>query len=107
FISDSGYCSRREADKFIENGHVFVNGKRAKVGDMISPNAKVMVSGFLIENTQKPTVIIAFNKPVGITSTTEIGVRDNIVDAVNYSERVFPIGRLDKDSQGLIFLTNN
>lgn len=107
FISDSGYCSRREADKFIENGHVFVNGKRAKVGDVISPNAKVMVSGFLIENTQKPTIILAFNKPVGITSTTEIGVRDNIVDAVNYSERVFPIGRLDKDSQGLIFLTND
>lgn len=107
FISDSGYCSRREADKFIENGLVFVNGKRAKVGDVVGPNAKVIVSGYPIENTQKPTVIIALNKPVGVTSTTEVGVRDNIVEAVNYSERIFPIGRLDKDSQGLIFLTND
>ncbi len=84
-----------------------MNGKRAKVGEMISPNAKVVVSGFQIENTQKPTIILAFNKPVGVTSTTEANVRDNIVDYVNYSERVFPIGRLDKDSQGLIFLTND
>lgn len=108
FISESGLCSRREADRFIERGNVFINGKRAKVGDQVFAGDKVMVNGHNIEPKEDSNfVLLAFNKPVGITSTTESSVRDNIVDYVNYSERIFPIGRLDKDSSGLIFLTNN
>ncbi len=108
FISDSGVCSRREADKYIEQGHVFVNGKRATVGSLVSMYDKVMLNGNLIETKSVDDfVFIAFNKPVGIISTTEIGVKDSIIDYIGYHERIFPIGRLDKDSQGLIFLTNN
>lgn len=108
FISESGLCSRREADRYIEKGTVFINGKRAKVGDQVLAGDKVMVNGHNIEPKEESNfVLLAFNKPVGITSTTESGIRDNIVDYVNYSERIFPIGRLDKDSSGLIFLTNN
>jgi len=109
FISDSGTCSRREADKYIEQGHVFVNGKRAEVGTMISAkHDKVTLNGNLIEAKEGTDfVFIAFNKPVGIISTTEIGVKDSIIDYIGYHERIFPIGRLDKESQGLIFLTNN
>lgn len=108
YISDSGVCSRRQADKHIEGGHVFVNGKRAKLGDQVKPGDKIMVNGQLLDSPEvKETIIIALNKPVGVTSTTESNVKDNIVSFVNYSERVFPIGRLDKDSQGLILLTND
>lgn len=108
YISDSGLCSRRAADRFIENGQVFINGKKAKVGDKVYFGDQVSVNGQLIEAPEpEKSVILAYNKPVGITSTTESKVKDNIVDHVNYSERVFPVGRLDKDSQGLIFLTNN
>jgi 23S rRNA pseudouridine2604 synthase len=108
YISDTGLCSRREADKFIENGHVFINNKRAKVGDQVKVGDVVRVNGHELEPRQADDlVLIALNKPVGITSTTEEGVRDNIVQFVNHSKRIFPIGRLDKDSQGLIFLTNN
>ncbi|SES14033.1 23S rRNA pseudouridine(2604) synthase RluF [Pedobacter rhizosphaerae] len=108
FISESGLCSRREADKFIERGTVFINGKKAKVGDQVYAGDRVTVNGNHIEPKEEENfVLLAFNKPVGITSTTEANVRDNIVDYVNYSQRIFPIGRLDKDSQGLIFLTNN
>lgn len=108
YISESGLCSRRAADRFIEHGQVFINGKKAKVGDKVFFGDVVMVNGQLIEPQQPDSsVVIAYNKPVGVTSTTEEKVKDNIVDHVNYSERVFPIGRLDKDSQGLIFLTNN
>ncbi|MCZ4242894.1 23S rRNA pseudouridine(2604) synthase RluF [Pedobacter punctiformis] len=108
FISESGLCSRREADKFIERGSVFINGKKAKIGDQVFAGDRVMVNGHNIEPKEEENfVLLAFNKPVGITSTTESNVRDNIVDYVNHSERIFPIGRLDKDSSGLIFLTNN
>ncbi|MDR3652626.1 MAG: 23S rRNA pseudouridine(2604) synthase RluF [Paludibacter sp.] len=108
FISDSGTCSRREADKFIEQGHVFVNGKKAAVGTQVSKRDKVTLNGNLIEAKEGTDFIfIAFNKPVGIISTTEIGVKDSIIDYIGYHERIFPIGRLDKESQGLIFLTNN
>jgi 23S rRNA pseudouridine2604 synthase len=107
FISDSGICSRREADRFIENGHVFINGKRASIGTMVKPGDKVRVNGLNLEPMAKEDLIfIALNKPVGITSTTEENVSGNIIDFVNHSKRIFPIGRLDKDSQGLIFLTN-
>jgi len=108
FISDSGYCSRREADKYIEQGHVTVNGKRAKLGDQVSLRDKVQMNGNLIEAKKGDDyVFLAFNKPVGVISTTEIGVKDSIIDYIGYHERIFPVGRLDKESQGLIFMTNN
>jgi 23S rRNA pseudouridine2604 synthase len=108
YISESGICSRREADRYIEQGNVFLNGKRATIGDQVMPGDVVKVNGQLIEPREADDlVLIALNKPVGIVSTTEDGERDNIVDFVNHSKRIFPIGRLDKDSQGLIFLTNH
>jgi 23S rRNA pseudouridine2604 synthase len=108
FISESGICSRREADRFIEQGNVYVNGKRAKVGDQVFPGDKVKVNGQSIAaRDEEELIFIALNKPVGIVSTTEKNEKNNIVDYVNHSTRIFPIGRLDKDSQGLIFLTNN
>ena len=108
FISDSGLCSRRDADRFIEQGNVFVNGQRADIGAQIKAGDQVRVNGQMIEPYEEEDLIfIALNKPVGIVSTTEKAERDNIVDFVGHSVRIFPIGRLDKDSQGLIFLTNN
>ncbi|WP_429023431.1 23S rRNA pseudouridine(2604) synthase RluF [Aeromonas allosaccharophila] len=108
YISESGICSRREADRFIEQGHVFINGKRAGIGDQVQVGDLVKVNGQVIEPREADSLVfIALNKPVGIVSTTEAGEKDNIVDFVNHSTRVFPIGRLDKDSQGLIFLTNH
>jgi 23S rRNA pseudouridine2604 synthase len=108
FISDSGVCSRREADKYIEEGHVFVNGRRVSLGAQVSKRDKVTLNGNLIEAKEGTDfAFLAFNKPVGIISTTEIGVKDSIIDYIGYHERIFPIGRLDKESQGLIFLTNN
>ena len=108
YISESGICSRRDADRFIEQGNVFINGKRATVGDQVYAGDVVKVNGQLIEpRNEEDLVLIALNKPVGIISTTEGSEKDNIVDFVNHSKRVFPIGRLDKDSQGLIFLTNH
>ena len=108
FISDSGVCSRREADKYIEQGHVFINGRRATVGAQVSKRDKVTLNGNLIEAKEGTDfAFLAFNKPVGIISTTEVGVKGSIIDYIGYHERIFPIGRLDKESQGLIFLTNN
>lgn len=108
YISESGLCSRREADKQIAGGHVFINGRRANVGDLVKVGDRVRVSGQEIEPREPENdIFIALNKPVGVTSTTEEAVQNNIVDYVNYGKRIFPIGRLDKDSQGLIFLTNN
>ena len=108
FISESGICSRRVADKYIEQGHVFVNGKRAQKGDQVFNGDRVRVNGQELDPRQEEDLVfIALNKPVGVVSTTEKHTVDNIVDFVNHSTRIFPIGRLDKDSQGLIFLTNN
>lgn len=108
YISESGICSRREADRFIEQGHVFINGKRAGIGDQVFVGDLVKVNGQIIEPREADSLVfIVLNKPVGIVSTTEAGEKDNIVDFVNHSSRIFPIGRLDKDSQGLIFLTNH
>jgi 23S rRNA pseudouridine2604 synthase len=108
YISESGMCSRRAADRYIEQGNVLINGRKAKVGDQVFFGDLVSVNGQSIEPKQaENSILLAFNKPVGVTSTTEAGVKSNIVDYVNHSERVFPIGRLDKDSQGLIFMTNN
>ena len=108
FIAESGICSRREADRFIEKGVVIINGRKARIADHVSSGDKVIVNGRHLEPRQaEDKIYLAFNKPVGVTSTTEESAKGNIVDYVNHSARVFPIGRLDKDSQGLIFLTND
>ena len=106
FISEAGTASRRGADKLITEGRVTINGKRATIGSQVEPGDDVRVNGnqlFVARNN----VYIALNKPVGITCTTEKGVKGNIVDLVNHPFRVFHIGRLDKDSEGLILLTND
>ncbi|MCX6186264.1 MAG: 23S rRNA pseudouridine(2604) synthase RluF [Bacteroidetes bacterium] len=106
YISESGICSRRDADRFIEQGKVFINGRRAQLGDPFFSGSTVTVNGIIIEPQRaEDAVFIALNKPIGIVSTTE-KVKDNIVTFVNHSKRIFPIGRLDKDSQGLILLTS-
>ncbi|PHQ83689.1 MAG: 23S rRNA pseudouridine(2604) synthase RluF [Thalassobium sp.] len=108
YISESGICSRRDADRFIEQGSVFINGRRATIGDQVGAGDEVKVNGQLIEPREEDQLVfIALNKPVGIVSTTESTEVNNIVDFVAHSVRIFPIGRLDKDSQGLIFLTSN
>jgi len=108
YISESGICSRREADRYIEQGNVRINGKRASVGDQVLPTDTVMVNGQIIEpRAEEDQVFIALNKPVGIVSTTDSAERDNIQRFVGHAIRIFPIGRLDKDSQGLIFMTSN
>ncbi len=106
FISDSGYCSRREADRFIESGKVTINKVVATLGDKVSPGDQVRVNGNLIEN-ETDYVYIALNKPVGVTSTTDHSDRTNVIDFVNYPTRIFHVGRLDKDSEGLLLLTND
>ena len=108
FISESGLCSRREADRFIERGLVLINKRKAVIGDQVKIGDKVCVNGQNLEPREGDDIVfIALNKPVGVTSTTEENVHDNIVQFVNHSKRIFPVGRLDKDSQGLIFLTND
>ncbi|MCM1991830.1 23S rRNA pseudouridine(2604) synthase RluF [Oceanirhabdus seepicola] len=106
FISSTGICSRREADKFIEQGKVSVNGVKAEMGTKVTLNDKVVVNGKPLKSKEEP-IYIALNKPVGITCTTEHKVKGNIVDFINHPKRIFPIGRLDKPSEGLIFLTND
>ncbi len=108
YISESGLCSRRDADRFVEQGNVWINGRRATTGDQVSAGDRVRVNGQDIEpQEEEDLILIALNKPVGIVSTTEKAEKDNIVDFVQHAVRIFPIGRLDKDSQGLILLTNN
>ncbi|MFG6666373.1 23S rRNA pseudouridine(2604) synthase RluF [Halomonas sp. HNIBRBA4712] len=108
YISESGLCSRREADRYVEQGNVWINGRRATTGDQVVPGDRVKVNGQEIEPQEaEDLVLIALNKPVGIVSTTEPSEKANIVDFVGHGVRIFPIGRLDKDSQGLILLTNN
>jgi len=108
YLSEVGYCSRRAADKLIEENRVTINGKVPELGTKIAPSDEVAVDGQLISPPKEDFVYIAFNKPVGIVCTTDTRVeKDNIVDFINHPKRIFPIGRLDKPSEGLIFLTND
>jgi len=106
FISSTGFCSRREADKLISEERVTVNGKVAKTGNRVTENDSVKIDGIILKGKEKP-IYIAFNKPVGISSTTDRKDKFNIIDFINHKKRIFPIGRLDKPSEGLIFLTND
>ena len=106
YISETGFCSRREADKLIEQGRVTLNGKKPEMGTKVMPGDTVSVDNKPL-TAKKPPVYIALHKPVGITCTTERHVPGNIIDFVRHPERIFPIGRLDKPSEGLIFLTSD
>jgi 23S rRNA pseudouridine2604 synthase len=106
FISETGVCSRREADKWIEAGRVTCNGQPAVLGTQVSPGDDVRIDGERI-GAKKQQIYIALNKPVGIICTSEPHIEDNIIDHVGFPERIFPVGRLDRDSEGLILLTNN
>jgi len=108
YLSEAGYCSRREADRLINAGRVTVNGSVPEMGTKVAPSDTVKVDGETISGKQNDFVYLAFNKPVGIVCTTDTRVeRDNIIDFINYPIRIFPIGRLDKPSEGLILLTND
>ena len=111
-IADSGFCSRREADRLIAEGRVTVNGLRGRIGSELGEGDEVRVDGNVLAaraaaKGQRRHVYIALNKPVGVTSTTDTAVKGNIVDFVDHQQRIFPVGRLDKDSEGLILLTSN
>ena len=108
YLSEAGFCSRREADKLIDQGRVTINDKIPEMGTKVAENDVVKVDGKPVVNKDEKPVYIAFNKPVGIVCTTDTGVeKDNIIDYINYPKRIFPIGRLDKASEGLIFLTDD
>ncbi|NNF19321.1 MAG: 23S rRNA pseudouridine(2604) synthase RluF [Flavobacteriaceae bacterium] len=108
YFSEVGYCSRREADKLIAKGQVTINGELAEMGSKVAPGDEVRLNGKLITGKETKQVYLAFNKPRGIVCTTDTRrEKNNIIDYINYPERIFPIGRLDKDSQGLILLTSD
>lgn len=108
YLSEVGYCSRRAADKLIEQGRVTINGKVPEMGTKIVAGDQVHVDGDPISEPKEKPVYLAFNKPIGIVCTTDSRVeKDNIIDFIGYPKRIFPIGRLDKPSEGLIFLTND
>ena len=106
YISNSGFCSRREAEKLIEQARVTINNELVLLSARVFPGDEVAIDGERIKNKQRP-IYIALNKPVGITSTTDISDKTNIISFMNHPKRIFPVGRLDKDSEGLILLTND
>lgn len=108
YLSEAGYCSRREGDKLIDAGRVTINGVVPEMGTKVSPTDVVAVDNEIIKNNKKKLTYLAFNKPVGIVCTTDTAVeKDNIIDFIKYPKRIFPIGRLDKLSDGLIFMTDD
>jgi 23S rRNA pseudouridine2604 synthase len=107
YISETGFCSRREADKYIEQCRVTINGADAHKGNRVKEGDVVLVDGEPIKKKKTTAVYILLNKPKGITCTTDLKDKTNIIDFINYKSRIFPIGRLDKRSEGLIFLTND
>lgn len=107
FIAEAGVASRRAADRLIDEGRVSINGKPAVLGDKVFPGDKVFVDGKRIQKDDGGVVILAFNKPRGLTCTADPGDKDNVIDFINYPRRIFTIGRLDKDSEGLLLLTND
>jgi 23S rRNA pseudouridine2604 synthase len=108
YLSEVGYCSRRASDKLIDEGRVRINGQVPEKGTKVLPGDVVSVDGKIINEATKDFIYIAFNKPIGIVCTSDtIREKNNIIDFINYPQRIFPIGRLDKPSEGLIFLTND
>ena len=108
YLSEIGYCSRRAADKLIEEGRVLINNAPPEMGVKINSSDEIKIDGKLIKETNKKFIYLAFNKPVGIVCTTDTRFeKNNIIEYINYPERIFPIGRLDKPSEGLILLTND
>lgn len=107
YISEVGFCSRRKADKYISEGRVYINGKVALLGSKVNIEDEISVDGEIIQYKDKKKVYIAFNKPVGVECTGNHKVKDNIIDFINHKERLFTIGRIDKQSEGLILLTND
>ena len=107
YLSEVGFCSRRKADDYISDGRVYINGKPALLGSKVSIEDEISFDGEIIQNKDKKKVYIAFNKPVGIECTGNNKVKDNIIDYINHKERLFTIGRIDKQSEGLILLTND
>ena len=106
YISSTGICSRREADRWIESGRITINGKKAQKGNRVFPGDKIKVDGKSLRRGDKP-IYLLFHKPPGITSTTDRKDKDNIIDYINHKKRIFPVGRLDKASSGLIIMTND
>lgn len=107
YLSEVGFCSRRKADDYISDGRVYINGKPALLGSKVNKEDEISVDGEIIQYKDKKKVYIAFNKPVGIECTGNHKVKDNIIDYINHKERLFTIGRIDKQSEGLILLTND
>ena len=107
YLSEVGFCSRRKADDYISDGRVYINGQPALLGSKVNIEDEISVDGEIIQNKDKKKVYIAFNKPVGIECTGNNKVKDNIIDYINHKERLFTIGRIDKQSEGLILLTND
>lgn len=106
YISQCGYCSRREADRLVSEGKVYINGISAQMGAKVSPADKIVIEGNLLTD-QEPEVLIAFHKPQGIVCTTSQKDKNNVIDYLDFPSRIYPVGRLDKDSTGLLLLTNN
>ena len=106
FLSDAGVCSRRQADRYVEQGRITIDGEPAQMGQKVLASQDIRVDGKRVTVSRKQ-IVLAVNKPKGIVCTTEKRERDNIVDFLKYPERVYPVGRLDKDSEGLILMTND
>ena len=106
FLSDAGVCSRRQADRYVEQGRILVDGEPAQMGQKVHAGQDIRVDGKRVSVSRKQ-IVLAVNKPKGIVCTTEKREKDNIVDFIGYPERIYPVGRLDKDSEGLILMTND